>query len=643
MNRQTQPKSSLQTTSPVAGGLLQRTCACGNHTVAGDECESCKKKRLGLQTKLELSKPGDSYEQEADRVAAQVLGTPTQASPPRIQHFSEPPAQQIDVPQSVDQALASPGKPLGSAVQQDMGQRFGHDFSRVRVHTNSAAEQSARNLNAHAYTVGHDLVFSTNRFKPETQEGRHLLAHELTHVVQQSGATQSTLLTHGATLIQRDEAGGGSTEFEDQVTVLSRPRSGPGVITGQVTRTETAPASGSQLPQQIHSGTMNVRFDPSDCSVTIPFGYNFVQAAQATGTGICDEPPPATAVAPLPVARFNAIKADVLATVNRGLNGWFDVQLSGNSCPTGCANKKLPIRVVAREDTAHPDTTITVINRGGRADAATICANSWDSSTAVHEGGHQALGVGDEYPESDERLRATVPQWFRSERVRHDYSAMGPAAHSRFAMFHERHFHAVKTFLETSFPGCTATLQAQARPVIPDFRLVLGGGQASLSGTSGLFLQAGLRVGIPLDRLRRWEFVLGPQVTWLLAYENQRHLDAFLLGARFGLEGSTGGSGHGFTAGAFGEVGYGRFSSRDYALGGTGERRAEAGYGEIGASAGYHTPIIGGSTRFDFRLEGAAGSALGAPGIIGPTTRDIETDPERSRWFRLGVSAGVQF
>ena len=69
-----------------------------------------------------------------------------------------------------------------------MEQRFGHDFSRVRVHSGAAAEQSARDVNANAYTVGHNIVFGAGRFAPGTHEGRRLIAHELTHVVQQSGA-----------------------------------------------------------------------------------------------------------------------------------------------------------------------------------------------------------------------------------------------------------------------------------------------------------------------------------------------------------------------------------------------------------------------------------------------------------------------
>jgi Domain of unknown function (DUF4157) len=171
-------------------GVLQRKCAaCGNHTIAGGQCQECGKKRL--QTKLQVNELGDVYEQEADRIADQVMSTPAhpavRGAPPRIQRFSGQSNGQMDAaPASVDQALASPGRPLEPALRQDMGQRFGHDFSSVRVHSGAAAEQSARDVNANAYTVGHDIVFGAGRFAPRTHEGRRLLAHELTHVVQQS-------------------------------------------------------------------------------------------------------------------------------------------------------------------------------------------------------------------------------------------------------------------------------------------------------------------------------------------------------------------------------------------------------------------------------------------------------------------------
>ena len=105
----------------------------------------------------------------------------------RLQRFSESAGAQAEItPASVDRVLSSPGRPLESGVRLDMERRFGHDFSGVRVHADQAAQQSALDLDAHAYTIGHNIVFGAGRFAPTTREGRRLLAHELTHVVQQA-------------------------------------------------------------------------------------------------------------------------------------------------------------------------------------------------------------------------------------------------------------------------------------------------------------------------------------------------------------------------------------------------------------------------------------------------------------------------
>src|SRR5205814_343043 len=89
---------------------------------------------------------------------------------------------------SVDQVLASPGRPLEPALREDMERRFDHDLSNVRLHSGAAAEQSAREVSATAYTVGNDIVFGGGQFAPQSYEGRRLIAHELTHVMQQGRA-----------------------------------------------------------------------------------------------------------------------------------------------------------------------------------------------------------------------------------------------------------------------------------------------------------------------------------------------------------------------------------------------------------------------------------------------------------------------
>jgi hypothetical protein len=85
------------------------------------------------------------------------------------------------------------GSPLTAEVRTDMESRFGTDFGDVRVHTDSGAHESAKSVNAQAYTVGPNIVFEQGRFDPSSDQGRHMLAHELTHVVQQrSGPVDGT-------------------------------------------------------------------------------------------------------------------------------------------------------------------------------------------------------------------------------------------------------------------------------------------------------------------------------------------------------------------------------------------------------------------------------------------------------------------
>jgi hypothetical protein len=165
---------------------------------------------LTLQPKLAVGAPGDAYEQEAERVAERLSRMPEPTHPAcacgggctgcqskqlkqdiqhvQTQHVGATGSEQVEAPPSVHDVIASPGQPLDLATRSFFEPRFGRDFSRVRVHADADADQSARQVSANAYTVGHDIVFGAGRFAPHTAQGRHLLAHELTHVVQQSAA-----------------------------------------------------------------------------------------------------------------------------------------------------------------------------------------------------------------------------------------------------------------------------------------------------------------------------------------------------------------------------------------------------------------------------------------------------------------------
>jgi hypothetical protein len=93
----------------------------------------------------------------------------------------------------VQTTLASPGDALDREARTGMESRFGHDFSRVRVHADAGAANSAHAVNAHAYTLGNHIVFGAGQYAPQTRAGRHLLAHELAHVVQQDAGPGSRL------------------------------------------------------------------------------------------------------------------------------------------------------------------------------------------------------------------------------------------------------------------------------------------------------------------------------------------------------------------------------------------------------------------------------------------------------------------
>ena len=354
--------TGASTFTPGRGLLLQRKCACGAPGGFTGSCTECEKKKLAghsLQTKLRISEPGDAYEQEADRVAAQVMRMaesdfnpghqqsreaapqrvaakelvntksliiqrqeasdevpasegvksddagstqkegsrcpswradpqsiskraaeqyvrndmtpPSQASVERIEcepprangnygcfvHFNDglvirvivrekdivvgtapintmtPPAAtplcfyeyacpkddlvltkrecksakpagptlvgrrraapgtsgSLEAPPVVHDVLASAGQPLDAATREFFSARFGHDFANVRVHADAESAESARSVSALAYTVGSHVVFGVGQYSPGTRAGQELLAHELTHVVQQGGVS----------------------------------------------------------------------------------------------------------------------------------------------------------------------------------------------------------------------------------------------------------------------------------------------------------------------------------------------------------------------------------------------------------------------------------------------------------------------
>lgn len=132
---------------------MQRKCACGSHAVQDGECDECRKRRLQRSA---------------------------------VRQWSG-----LVVPSEVDHVLRSPGRGLDAATGRLMQERLGHDFSHVRIHDDAQASESAAAVSARAYTVGNHVVFGAGEFRDGSPATQRLLAHELTHVVQQQGSSLS--------------------------------------------------------------------------------------------------------------------------------------------------------------------------------------------------------------------------------------------------------------------------------------------------------------------------------------------------------------------------------------------------------------------------------------------------------------------
>ncbi len=205
-----------------------------------------------VQAKLVVGAARDQYESEADRVADAVLRpAPGGAfAPPRISRLSPPPIQRCSacaeerlqrkaagdplflqrkcaaceadallqrrsrhpgaVAPSIEQSIATArgnGHPLSTGLRTRFESRFGADLSGIRVHTDPGAAQLADAVGAHAFTTGRDIFFAAGRYQPQSTEGQRLLAHEVTHTIQQQGATPA--------LLQREESDAALTEEVD--------------------------------------------------------------------------------------------------------------------------------------------------------------------------------------------------------------------------------------------------------------------------------------------------------------------------------------------------------------------------------------------------------------------------------------------
>lgn len=202
-------------------------CACGG------SCPRCQAEEEGalLQPKLEVSQPGDRWEREADRVADQVMRdepvAPVSRVPQTLGSSGSGPRRAGTLQRqarsgagstsggaaSVAGALAAGGQPLSASLRSFYEPRLGTDLGHVRVHRDARAHEAARAIGARAFTSGSDIAFGAGEYAPHTDRGRRLMAHELTHVVQQGGRDSG--------LVQRaevdDRSCSGLTDIESDI------------------------------------------------------------------------------------------------------------------------------------------------------------------------------------------------------------------------------------------------------------------------------------------------------------------------------------------------------------------------------------------------------------------------------------------
>ncbi len=157
-----------------------------------------------IQPKLSVSQPGDRAEQEADQVAKQVMTMPENKGVQRQeddQAIHRSGTGEVQADSHIEGQLASSkggGEKLPAETQGFMESRFGTDFSNVRVHNDGKATEMNQNLQAQAFTHGQDIYFNQGKYNPGTSGGKELLAHELTHVVQQTGGVAPKAISRQA-------------------------------------------------------------------------------------------------------------------------------------------------------------------------------------------------------------------------------------------------------------------------------------------------------------------------------------------------------------------------------------------------------------------------------------------------------------
>ncbi|WP_436926288.1 eCIS core domain-containing protein [Halosimplex amylolyticum] len=236
------------------------------HRAVGNQAVQRLHGRDDARPLIDVSDPGDPAEREAERVTDEVIGAADPSGVSRAHSQREATMRRsADASGSLsddspsEQAVGSlegDGRPLPTAVRSYFEPRFGHDFGDVRVHVNAATDEAAGSIDARAFTVGRDIGFRRDEYDPATSDGKRLLAHELTHVVQNGGTRRS----RGTRYVHRQPERGGarakSTDSEEEQR-----------DTGVQARSEYFGTRNGGPAASLYFETDSSRLDPTDLGV----------------------------------------------------------------------------------------------------------------------------------------------------------------------------------------------------------------------------------------------------------------------------------------------------------------------------------------------------------------------------------------
>jgi hypothetical protein len=295
---------------------------------------------LPLQAKLTINQPGDSYEQEADRVAERVMRMPDPSAPAlrrcacggtqgpdgecaacranrlNLRRKAIGSAESAKAPAIVPSLLQSPGQPLATTTRAFFEPRFGRDFGNVRIHYGDRAHEAARSVHARAFTLGNDIVFRDGEYAPQSDRGKRLLAHELAHVEQNTGDTTlrraevedrpsvcsslTDIKPDVNSFVNGEIAAARSSGVSPVLTFLDNVAArtgGSGAVSPVETFIEALPATKRSIPPTSLAGTRFARVATATLTIPSIMGFNIydvhrrglahVVGAAALINGIC--------------------------------------------------------------------------------------------------------------------------------------------------------------------------------------------------------------------------------------------------------------------------------------------------------------------------------------------------------------------